>query len=187
MAEFLMSGTSRTSEYLHIQMKKLLFFVLILSIHNLALAVDSFSTLEERMSSREFQETGLGKLGAGELAALNDWLRSHSVATLENTRSSSTAANEVAGGDMRGLSNEPKDDSRGKVISGNIEGSFDGWANKGNLFKLTNGMIWQQIEKDSFYIEPIENAAITIEKSLTGKWHLSLVGQKDKVKVARIQ
>jgi hypothetical protein len=169
-------------------MKKLLFFVLIFLIHNLAFAVDSFSTLEERMSSKEFQETGLGKLSAGELAALNEWLRSHSVATLENVRSSgSAAANEVAGGDMRGLPNEPKDDSRGKVISGNIEGSFDGWANKGNLFKLTNGMIWQQVGKDSFYIEPIENAAITIEKTLTGKWHLSLVGHKDKVKVVRIQ
>jgi hypothetical protein len=168
-------------------MKKLLFFALIFSLHNLAFAVDSFSTLEERMSSKEFQETGLGKLSAGELAALNEWLRSHSVATLENVRSGSAAANEVAGGDMRGLPNEPKDDSRGKVISGNIEGSFDGWANKGNLFKLTNGMIWQQDEKDSFYIEPIENAAITIEKSLTGKWHLSLVGHKDKVKVVRIQ
>jgi len=168
-------------------MKKLLFFTLLFSIHNLAFAVDSFSTLEERMSAREFQETGLGNLSAGELAALNEWLRSHSVATLENTRSSSAAANEVAGGDMRGLPNEPKDDSRGKVVSGNIEGSFDGWARKGDLFKLTNGMIWQQVEKDSFYIEPIENAAITIEKSLTGKWRLSLVGHKDKVKVVRIQ
>jgi len=168
-------------------MKKLLFFVLFLSIHSLAFAVDSFSTLEERMSSREFQETGLGKLSAGELAALNEWLRSHSVATLENVRSGSAAANEVAGGDMRGLPNEPKDDSRGKVVSGNIEGSFDGWARKGDLFKLSNGMIWQQDKKDSFYIEPIENAAITIEKSLTGKWHLSLVGHKDKVRVVRIQ
>jgi hypothetical protein len=168
-------------------MKKLLFFVLIFSIHNLAFAVDSFSTLEERMSSREFQETGLGKLSTGELAALNEWLRSHSVATLENVRSESATANEVAGGDMRGLPNEPKDDSRGKVVSGNIEGSFDGWARKGDLFKLSNGMIWQQDKKDSFYIEPIENAAITIEKSLTGKWHLSLVGHKDKVRVVRIQ
>jgi hypothetical protein len=168
-------------------MKKLLFFVLIFSIHNLAFAVDSFSTLEERMSSKEFQETGLGKLSSGELAVLNEWLRSHSVATLENVRSRSAAANEVAGGDMRGLPNEPKDDSRGKIVSGNIEGPFDGWARKGDLFKLTNGMIWQQDKKDSFYIEPIENAAITIEKSLTGKWHLSMVGHKDKVRVVRIQ
>lgn len=168
-------------------MKKLLFLVLIFLMQAPAFAADSFSTLEERMSAREFQETGLGKLSSGELAVLNEWLRSHSVATLENVRSSSAAANEVADGDLRGLPNEPKDDPRGKVISGNIEGSFDGWARKGDVFKLTNGMIWQQDEKDSFYIEPIENAAITIEKSLTGKWHLSLVGHKDKVRVERIQ
>ncbi len=65
-------------------MKKLLFFVLVFSFHVAAQAADEFSTLEERMSGKEFKETGLGKLTDAELAALNDWLRRHSVATLEN-------------------------------------------------------------------------------------------------------
>ena len=170
-------------------MKKLLFFVLAFSIHLAAWGVDGFSTLEERMSGREFQETGLGKLTSEELAALNAWLRDHSVATLENVGAdpAAGAANIVAAGDMRGFANQPKDETRGTVISGTIVGSFDGWAGKGTLFKLTNGMIWQQTEKDSFYVEPVENANITIEKGMFGKWYLSMVGEKSKVRVERIQ
>ena len=169
-------------------MKKLLFLILVVSIHLPIYAAEGFSTLEERMSSKEFQATGLGKLTSQELAALNEWLRDHSVATLENvTAGSSGRTNNIAGGDMRGFKNQPEDDSRGKVISGHIAGTFDGWAGKGTLFTLTNGMIWQQDEKDSFYIEPVEDPAIIIEKSMMGKWHLSMVGQKSKVKVVRIQ
>ena len=152
-------------------------------------AVDGFSTLQERMSSREFQQTGLEKLTVEELAALNEWLRSHSVATLDNAtaRKGTGGSLIAAGGDMRGFDNQQDDDSLGKVINGTIAGTFDGWAAKGNLFTLTNGMIWQQDEKDSFYVEPVENASITIEKGLFGRWYLSMVGHKSKVKVVRIQ
>ena len=170
-------------------MKILLFITLTFFLHCTAHANDAFSTVEERMSGKEFRETGLGKLTPEELAALNDWLRSHSVATLDNARSGSDSggSSEIAGGDMRGLPNQPDDDVRGDVISGNIEGSFEGWSGKGTLIKLTNGMIWQLDEKDSFYIEPVNNPAITIEKGFMGRWQLSLVGHKDKVKVIRIQ
>lgn len=170
-------------------MKKLLFFILLLSIQIPVFAVDGFSTLEERMSGKEFRETGLNKLTPGELATLNEWLRSHSVATLENVKSDSDSGGSsyIAGGDMRGLPNYPDDDVRGDVISGNIEGSFEGWSGKGTLIKLTNGMIWQLDEKDSFYIEPVNNPAVTIEKGFMGRWQLSVVGHKDKVKVIRIQ
>lgn len=170
-------------------MKKLLFFILLLSIQIPVFAVDGFSTLEERMSGKEFRETGLNKLTPGELATLNEWLRSHSVATLENARSDSDTggSSDIAGGDMRGLPNYPDDDVRGDVISGNIEGSFEGWSGKGTLIKLTNGMIWQLDEKDSFYIEPVNSPAVSIEKGFMGRWYLSVVGHKDKVKVIRIQ
>ena len=172
-------------------MKKLLFLVLAFSVHIASFVADGFSTLEERMSSKEFQETGLGKLNGAELATLNDWLRSHSVATLENAASQSEPwvdpANSNVTGDMRGFPGQSDDDSLGKVINSNIVGTFDGWTGKGAVFTLANGMIWQTDEKDSFYIEPIENAAILIEKKFMGKWYLSMVGQKKKVRVIRIQ
>jgi len=165
--------------------------MLALSIHLASYAADGFSTLEERMSSKEFQETGLGKLSSAELATLNDWLRKHSVATLENATSASQPwvdpANSSVSKDMRGFPDQPDDKSLGDVINGNVVGTFDGWTGKGAVFTLTNGMIWQTDEKDSFYIEPVENAAIIIEKKFMGKWYLSMAGQKKKVRVIRIQ
>jgi len=174
-------------------MKKLLFFCLMLSWHFSALAADEFSTLEERMSGKEFQETGLGKLTANELSALNDWLRRHSVATLEvaNARQNPNAA--VAGSpsvtskDMRGFPNQPKGGPEGDVINSSIDGTFIGWEKKGTLFKLSNGMIWQQTENDSFNIPPVENPEVVIKKGFMNKWKLSVPGHKAKVSVTRIQ
>ena len=48
------------------------------------LAQERFSSVEERMTGKEFKASGLDKLSDEELAALNSWLRDHSVATLEN-------------------------------------------------------------------------------------------------------
>ena len=170
-------------------MKKLLFFILACSINLVAYAAEGFSTLEERMTSKEFKETGLGKLTPTELAALNEWARRHSVATLDNVTAGAggRAAVNASSADMRGFANQPKNDSLGKVINGNIAGTFDGWIGKGTLFKLTNGMVWQQDEKDSFFMEPVDNPAVTIEKGFMGRWYLSVVGKESKVRVVRIQ
>ena len=172
-------------------MKKLLFFVLALTVSSVTYAADSFSTVEERMSGKEFEASGLGKLTDAELAELNDWLRRHSVATLENTaaRASSTAAVTGSTKDMRGFENQPKDDPNGndsKVIHGTIVGTFDGWKGKGEIFKLTNGMIWQSTENDSFFTEAVENAQITIQKGFMGNWRLSMDGRASAVRVKRI-
>ena len=152
-------------------------------------AADGFSTFQERMSSKEFKAAGLDKLTTDELDALNEWARRHSVATLENTsaRSDSGAAVNPSSGDMRGFRNQSGDDSLGKVIQGNIAGTFEGWTGKGTLFKLTNGMVWQQDERDTFSTTPIENAEVTIKRSLMGNWHLSVVGYNKKVQVIRIE
>ena len=57
----------------------------------------------------------------------------------------------------------------------------------GTLFKLTNGMIWEQTEKDTFSIQPVSNPEVTITKSSLGNWHFSIVGQDADVRVKRIQ
>jgi len=173
-------------------MKKLLFIALAFFLHCTTYASERFSTLEERMSGEEFKQTGINKLTSGELAALNDWLRRHSVATLENSsvRQSSDTALPGSSEDLRGFKDQPKDDPNGndnKLINGVIEGTFVGWNRKGGLFKLTNGMVWQQDEKDSFYTDPVENPEIIIKKGFMGKWHLSIVGHDSSVRVKRIQ
>ena len=173
-------------------MKKLIFFVLIFLFHITTQAADGFSTLEERMSGKEFMETGLGKLTEDELTALNEWLRRHSVATLENATAPS--ANSAAGAtasvdrDLRGFENQPKgtpkndDDIRSTIV-----GTFDGWDAKGTLFKLANGMIWQQTENDKFHVAPVENPEIVIKKGILGNWRLKMVDHNSAVGVKRIQ
>jgi hypothetical protein len=173
-------------------MKKLLFFVLAFSIPCLANAADSFSTLEERMTGKDFNETGLGKLTSEELTNLNNWLRRHSVATLENTaaRPASNAALAETTTDLRGFENQPKDDPNGndsKVIYSTTVGTFDGWNGKGTVFKLTNGMVWQATENDTFFTSPVENAEIEIKKGFMGNWRLSMVGRGSAVRVKRVK
>ena len=120
-------------------MKKLLLFTLMFSFHLAAHAQEAFSTLEERMSGKEFKETGLSKLTDAELATLNEWVRSHSVATLENAaaRPASAAGAATAASyagetsDTRGFENQPKmndDDGFDDTIHSNIAGTFTGWS-----------------------------------------------------------
>lgn len=173
-------------------MKQLLLFTLMLAIHFAAHAEDAFSTLEERMSGKEFKETGLSNLTDTELATLNEWVRSHSVATLENAdaRTSSTgAAYAGVATDSRGFENQPKfkDDGYDDMIHSNIVGTFIGWRGDNTVFTLANGMIWKQVEGDTFNVRATENAEITIKKSMTGAWRLSMVGYNNTVRVKRIQ
>lgn len=181
-------------------MKILLFFTLAFFLHLTAHAADEFSTVEERMSGKEFKETGLSKLTDDELANLNEWLRRHSVATLENASARPSTQQIIVqstGGeiplttnDKRGLGylgvkyNHDPDDN---VISGTILGTFSGWGTKGTLYKLTNGMVWEQTEKEDFSVNPVVNPDITIRKNRLGNWQLSMVGHESEVRVKRIR
>jgi len=168
-------------------------------VHLTALAADEFSSLEERMTGKEFKETGLVKLTDEELAVLNDWLRRHSVATLENAKAApaasaavastgtSTSTSTSAAEDMRGFENKSKGNKEDNVIHSYIVGKFDGWKEEGALFKLGNGMIWQQSEHVTFRIPEVENPEVTIKKGFMNSWSLSVVGYNSKVSVKRVQ
>jgi len=88
---------------------------------------------------------------------------------------------------MRGFENQRRDDANDKDINSTIVGTFDGWRGIGTQFKLSNGMVWEQIEADTFRVKPTENAEIVIEKNLMGGWRLSMVGYGSSVRVKRIQ
>lgn len=170
-------------------MKRFPVFILAIALGFPALAEEGFSTLEERMTGKEFKETGLGKLTNEELSALNDWIRRHSVATLDvvATASAAPAVSSPAAEDMRGFENQRKDDGSDEDINSTIVGTFDGWRGIGTQFKLSNGMVWEQIEADTFYIKPTDNAEIVIKKNLMGGWRLSMVGYGSSVRVKRIK
>ncbi|MEJ2383377.1 MAG: hypothetical protein P8Y54_03165 [Xanthomonadales bacterium] len=160
---------------------------LLLSFTVIALAADEgFSTLEEQMTGREFSAAGLDKLTPDELGALNNWIRRHSLATLATPASdgAANAPNTEDDVDRRGLPSDPGDDER--PITSRLVGDFSGWDGQ-SVFKLENGMIWVQADRDKFYIKETENPAITITPGLFKSWYLSVDGYDEKCKVRRIQ
>jgi hypothetical protein len=162
-------------------MKKRLLVVLLISWPLVLSAQNPFTSLEERMTGKEFTAAGLEKLTDQELDALNSWLRDHSVATLESTRMASAPL-----ADPRGFKNKPKGSDAGKIIQSSIVGTFSGW-DGATVFKLANGMVWKQAESDNFKINPVENPAVTIKKGIFRSWHLNVDGYNSKVKVERLQ
>lgn len=144
-----------------------------------SLAQEAFSTLEERMTGKEFKETGLTKLSDEELTALNNWLRKHSVATLESASGPDT--------DTRGFEIQAMQEMDDSTITSRIVGSFNGWKGDDTIFQLENGMIWKQNETSTFSIPAVENPVVTIKSGMFNSWRLSVEGYNRTVKVKRIQ
>lgn len=171
-------------------MNKLLFTILVLAGSSSAFGQQAFSSLEEQMTGADFKATGLEKLSPDELAALDNWLRAHSLATLDAPAGGATTATGGAtatgSGDARGFETQKIADMDKTTITSKLVGKFSGWDGQ-TTFKLENGMIWQQSDKDKFYIKEIENPVVTIEPGAFGTWKLSVEGYSSKCKVERIQ
>ena len=167
-------------------MKIFLIVTLSLAIPLFVIANEGFSSLEEQMSGKEFTATGLDKLTPEELRALNNWIRSRSVATLDPPKDGSDALASGTAGDARGFDKVKKSEKDRSPITTRVKGSFTGW-NGHTVFDLENGMIWEQDDKDKFYTQEIQNPEITINRGMFGSWHLSVAGLKSSCKVKRIQ
>ncbi len=143
-----------------------------------AFAQQGFSTIEERMTGKEFTDAGLDKLSDEELSALNEWLRSHSVATLDNENQEYS--------DTRGFENQAMADLDDNDVVAGIKGTFSGWTGD-TLFELDNGMVWKQVETGTFYIPPTDSAVVIIDKGLFSSWRLKVQGYNKTVRVERIE
>lgn len=150
----------------------------------LVLAQKGFASLEEQMTGAEFNAAGLEKLTPQELASLNDWIRAHSLATLDAPRNSPSGS--VSTGGVGNVDLPPIDKMERKPIVSKINGKFSGWDGE-TLFKLENGMIWSQADKDKFYTESLDHPSVLIEPAMFGNWKLSIEGYDEHCKVERIQ
>ena len=136
-------------------MNKFLLALLTLSLSAALIADEGFSSLEEQMTGTEFSSAGLDKLTPQELEALNGWIRRRSLATLDLAPAAAAADSAAAAtGDRRGFKDD--DDEKRSTITSRIIGRFDGWDGQ-TVFKLENGMIWEQADKDKFYVKEIQN------------------------------
>jgi hypothetical protein len=146
----------------------------------------SFSSLEERMSAKDFRESGLDKLSDTELAALNAWIE-------RNVRLADPAvAAAVAQGQPASVAPAPPADNgvgfenaRRDQFTSRIPGTFKGWFGK-TKFELENGQIWQQVEDDRFPFTA-ESPAVTIKPGAFGAWRLQVEGSNRSTLVKRIK
>lgn len=146
----------------------------------------SFSSLEERMSAKDFRDAGLDKLSDAELAALNAWIE-------RNVRLADPAvAAAVAQGQLPSTTATSPDESRvgfenarREEFTSRIPGSFKGWFGK-TKFELENGQVWQQVEGDRFPIN-IENPEVTIKPGPFNSWRLQVEGYNRTTLVKRIR
>jgi hypothetical protein len=177
------------------EMKKILIVIIILLTSLPLVASEGFSTLEEQMTGKEFTASGLDKLTPDELASLNAWIRRRSLATIDapaaapaaaaTTTATTSSATESTGGDRRGFRGEKEEEDRAPITS-RIVGKFRGWDGQ-TVFKLENGMIWEQADNDKFYIREVEDAVAIIEPGFFGTWRLHIDGYNSKCRVERIQ
>ncbi|MBT8049073.1 MAG: hypothetical protein HKN57_14090 [Xanthomonadales bacterium] len=159
-------------------MKKVLNVLILLLLSIPVLAAADFSSLEEQMTGKEYAAAGLDKLSPSELSALNAWIRDHSLGTLSTV----AAVTDTAAAD-----DEEKDkDKKRNTITGTLVGKFSGWDGQ-TVFKLQDGSIWVQADKDKFHIKEVENPTVVIEPGMFGSWHLSIEGHDSECRVKKIQ
>lgn len=169
------------SHFCYARAPRYVLFVLVLMAFSLPVAAQQgFASLEEQMTGQEFSSAGLEKLSAEELASLNAWIRSRSLATLDGPRYTSSAATsqDFTRSDIENMEREP--------FTTRINGTFSGWDGQ-TVFKLENGMIWAQADKDKFFTVEEQSPMVTIEPAMFGDWKLTVEGHDESCRVERIQ
>lgn len=166
-------------------MNKILIVLLFLSVTLSVVAAGGFSSLEEQMTGKEFSAAGLDKLSQQELDVLNDWLREHSVATLETKTVSAQVADPAEDQPELKSKDEDKDEDR-TTITSKLVGTFDGWDGQ-SVFELENGQIWAQASKAKWNIKEVENPVVVIKPGMFGRWRLHIEGFDKDCRVKRIQ
>lgn len=164
---------------------KILLVTGIVALSSAALAQDrQFSTLEERMTGEEYQETGLYKLDEDELAALNRWIRKRSLAEEEIERDrAETARVEDASEDRRGL---PDQDDPSPIHS-RMVGEYDGLSGYSEI-ELENGMVWRQTDGRRYdFPKTLKDPEVEIKPGVFGSWQLQVKGYNRRVGVERVE
>ena len=169
-------------------MKNTVLALLSLTIGLSAFAATGFSSLEEQMTGKEFSAAGLDKLSKSELDALNEWIRAHSLATLDSPGAAAAAGTVEEDAEDKGKDNDKDNDKKkdSTTITSKLVGKFSGWDGQ-MVFKLENGTIWAQADKDKFHTKEIENPTVIIERSMFGSWTLRIDGYDADCRVKQIQ
>jgi hypothetical protein len=138
------------------------------------------STLEERMSYKEFTGYGLDKLSPEQLRGLNDWLHAHEKAA-DCTPGAAPATVPGSAAAARADGAEPPPPPARAVpdkISSRIAGEFSGWK-QGQIIVLANGQRWEVRDEEPFYTSGERQPRVTVEPSFLSGWTLTVEGHSE--------
>ena len=197
-------------------MKKYTLLLGVLSMLIPPLYAAEIPPLRSIMSVEDIRATGLEKLSESELEALREWIdvfserdvkfvkrqyrkqlkkaekelaksqRSEQKVKVDTkSKMQSVVAQVETVNRMKGDKGSAEKD-RDKIVS-TIDGDFKGWTGT-TRFKLANGQIWQQRQRDSRYlIRTVQNPRVVIEKNFLGLYVMALPDLKKKIPVKRLQ
>lgn len=144
-------------------------------------AQESFTSLEERMTGKEFEGAGLDKLSEEELARLNAWIRRNVSGSSVTEGAAAMPAPGGAGEDRRGF---PADEDKSEIIT-TIPGHFTGWNGK-TVFELENGQVWRQTSGGSYRVS-MDDPTVVIYPTSFGGWRLRLQEYGPSIGVRRVK
>lgn len=172
-------------------MRRLLPAIAILCTASFAFAQSqTFSSLEERMSAKDFRAAGLDKLSEAELAALNAWIE-RNVRLADPAVAAAVAQGQVpaaAAGAAAPSAVESQvgfENAKREKVETSIAGLFKGWFGH-TKFELANGQVWQQVEEDRYTMN-VENPKVTIEPGAFSSWRMRVEGYNRTTLVKRIK
>ncbi|MFZ2236612.1 MAG: hypothetical protein WBP11_12320 [Dokdonella sp.] len=138
-----------------------------------ASAQSTTSTLEERMSQKDFEASGLNRLTPAELSHLNAWL----------------GARPVVAGSNGNFISEPMfypESSARQPITARIVGQFQGWRGKTRV-TLDNDQVWEQAESGAVGDVLMTDPEVSIKPMMLGSWLMNVKGCGCSVRVKRVE
>ncbi len=130
---------------------------------------DKFPGIKNIMSETEFQQSGLGKLSASELQALNRWLLRY---TANDAQIMRQQVQEVRAESQKGFRTQ-------------IDGEFNGWRGE-TVFRLKNGQVWKQRLRGRWKTK-LTDPEVVISRNLLGFYEMTVVEGDKKIGVKRVR
>jgi len=127
------------------------------------------SSLEERMSYKDFTRFGLDKLSPEQLKGLNEWMNAHGGVCPPGV------AGSPAGATPAGAMPAP---TAQDTHSAKLVGEFKGWE-KGTVLRLADGSAWEVRDDEPFIAHSASSPVVTVDRSLVSGWRLTVAGYNE--------
>jgi hypothetical protein len=131
---------------------------------------DDASSLEERMSYKDFTRLGLDKLSPEQLKGLNEWMKAHGGVRPPAVAGATGAAPASASASVPA--------AEAAKHSAKLVGEFKGWE-KGTVLRLADGSAWEVRDDEPFIAHASGSPVVTVDKSLVSGWRLSVAGYNE--------